>query len=150
MLLAQCSTVIEKRSLFAWDSAQKESFSKVKGIISTSPGSVLAYLIHAKIQICELTPLNTVLELPDHKPLVSIMQKSILNCSARLKRMILQLQRCSFKLVHVPGKQIPVADALYRKNLPHTVQCQSSPRALRLKYRKHTGQWSSSRTDYVV
>ena len=30
MLLAQCSTVIEKRSLFAWDSPQKESFSKVK------------------------------------------------------------------------------------------------------------------------
>ena len=46
----------------------------------------------------------------DHKPLVSIMQKSILNAPARLQRMILQLQRYNFKLVHVPGKQIPVAD----------------------------------------
>ena len=40
----------------------------------------------------------------DHKPLVSIMQKSILNAPARLQRMILQLQRYNFKLVHVPGK----------------------------------------------
>ena len=57
----------------------------------------------------------------DHKPLVSIMQKSILNAPARLQRMILQLQRYNFKLVHVPGKQIPVADTLSRKYLPHTM-----------------------------
>ncbi|XP_062610827.1 uncharacterized protein K02A2.6-like [Saccostrea cucullata] len=57
----------------------------------------------------------------DHKPLVSIMQKSILTAPARLQRMILQLQRYNLKLVHVPGKQIPVADTLSRKYLPHTM-----------------------------
>lgn len=57
----------------------------------------------------------------DHKPLVSIMQKSILTAPARLQRMILQLQRYSIKLVHVPGKQIPVADTLSRKFLAHTM-----------------------------
>ena len=38
-----------------------------------------------------------------------------------LQRMILQLQRYNFKLVDVPGKQIPVADTLSRKYLPHTM-----------------------------
>ena len=57
----------------------------------------------------------------DHKPLVSIMQKSILTAPARLQRMILQLQRYSFNLVHVPVKQIPVADTLSRKFLAQTM-----------------------------
>jgi hypothetical protein len=35
--------------------------------------------------------------------------------------MILQLQRYSINLVHVPGKQIPVADTLSRKFLAQTM-----------------------------
>jgi hypothetical protein len=54
----------------------------------------------------------------DHKPLTSIMEKSIHVAPARLQRMILQLQRYSRKLVHVPGKKIPLADTLSRKFLP--------------------------------
>lgn len=49
------------------------------------------------------------------------MQKSIINAPARLQRMILLLQRYSFQLVHVQGKQIPVAETLSTKYLPHTM-----------------------------
>ncbi|XP_062591098.1 uncharacterized protein K02A2.6-like [Saccostrea cucullata] len=57
----------------------------------------------------------------DHKPLVSIIQKPIHSAPARLQRMILQLQRYSLHLTHVPGKKIPVADTLSRKYLPDTL-----------------------------
>ena len=56
----------------------------------------------------------------DHKPLVSIMKKSLLDAPARLQRMILQLQRYDLEIVHLPGKCIPVADTLSRKFLSDT------------------------------
>lgn len=54
----------------------------------------------------------------DHKPIVSIMKKSLLNAPARLQRMILQLQRYDLQIEHLPGKDIPVADNLSRQFLP--------------------------------
>lgn len=48
------------------------------------------------------------------------MEKSIHAAPARLQRMILQLQSYNLKLVHVPGKQIPLLDTLSRKFLPDT------------------------------
>ena len=56
----------------------------------------------------------------DHKPLVSIMKKSLLDAPARLQRMILRLQRYELDVVHLPGKCIPVADTLSRKFLSDT------------------------------
>jgi transposase InsO family protein len=54
----------------------------------------------------------------DHKPLESIMKKPLSVAPPRLQRMLLQLQKYDIEVVHVPGKDIPVADALSRKFLP--------------------------------
>ena len=50
----------------------------------------------------------------DHKPLVGIVRKEIALVSRRLQGMVLQLQAYDFDLVHVPGKEMHVADALSR------------------------------------
>lgn len=54
----------------------------------------------------------------DHKPLESIMKKPLASAPPRLQRMLLRLQKYSISVVHVPGKDIPVADTLSRKSLP--------------------------------
>ncbi|XP_070193833.1 uncharacterized protein [Littorina saxatilis] len=54
----------------------------------------------------------------DHKPLETIMKKPLASAPPRLQRMLLRLQKYSIKVIHVPGKQIPVADTLSRKFLP--------------------------------
>ncbi|GBN72159.1 Retrovirus-related Pol polyprotein from transposon 17.6, partial [Araneus ventricosus] len=46
----------------------------------------------------------------DHKPLLGIIHKPFENISPRLQRLLLRLQRYSFKLIHVPGKYLAVAD----------------------------------------
>ena len=56
----------------------------------------------------------------DHNPLISIMKKPIHAAPPRLQRMILQLQKYSIVLHHLPGKSIPVAGTLSRKFLPDT------------------------------
>jgi len=56
----------------------------------------------------------------DHKPLSSIVQKPLSAAPPRLQRMLLQLQKYDIEVVHIPGKDIPVADTLSRKFLPHT------------------------------
>uniref|UniRef100_A0A8C6KCM5 Gypsy retrotransposon integrase-like protein 1 n=1 Tax=Nothobranchius furzeri TaxID=105023 RepID=A0A8C6KCM5_NOTFU len=53
----------------------------------------------------------------NHKPLEHILKKPISVAPARLQRMLLQLQRYDIKIVHRPGKDIPVADTLSRKPL---------------------------------
>ncbi|XP_052783396.1 uncharacterized protein K02A2.6-like isoform X1 [Mya arenaria] len=53
----------------------------------------------------------------DHKPLVSITRKSLHVAPPRLQKMILQLQKYDYEIVHVPGKDIPVADTLSRNYL---------------------------------
>ncbi|XP_056891953.1 uncharacterized protein K02A2.6-like isoform X2 [Takifugu flavidus] len=45
------------------------------------------------------------------------MKKLLAAAPPRLQRMILQLQRYDFSIVHRPGKDIPVADTLSRKSL---------------------------------
>ena len=54
----------------------------------------------------------------DHKPLESISTKALAAAPPRLQRMLLQLQKYDLKIVHVPGKNIPVADTLSRQSLP--------------------------------
>lgn len=50
----------------------------------------------------------------DHKPLEAIMSKAIYKAPMRIQRMLLKLQPYDFKLVHVSGKSIGLADCLSR------------------------------------
>ena len=50
----------------------------------------------------------------DHKPLVMILQKPLVNAPPRLQRMLLKLQGYNFKLEYQPGKELVVADTLSR------------------------------------
>ncbi|XP_014676064.1 PREDICTED: uncharacterized protein LOC106816031 [Priapulus caudatus] len=50
----------------------------------------------------------------DHKPLQSITNKSLSSAPSRLMRMLLRVQRYDFEVTYVPGKNIPIADALSR------------------------------------
>ena len=53
----------------------------------------------------------------DHKPLESIDKKALAKAPPRLQGLLLQLQKYDLKIVHIPGKEIPVADTLSRKYL---------------------------------
>jgi len=50
----------------------------------------------------------------DHKPLESIVQKNLHVAPPRLARMLLCVQRYHITVKYVPGKQMPLADALSR------------------------------------
>jgi len=52
----------------------------------------------------------------DHKPLESISHKNLRVAPPRLARMLLRVQRYNATVKYVPGKQIPLADALSRIN----------------------------------
>ena len=52
----------------------------------------------------------------DHKPLESIAQKNLNAAPPRLARMLLRIQRYNVDIKYVPGKSIPLADALSRIN----------------------------------
>jgi hypothetical protein len=54
----------------------------------------------------------------DHKPLVGLLDKPVADCSPRIQRMRLQLQRFDFRLVYKPGKELFIADTLSRAHLP--------------------------------
>ncbi|MES9883587.1 MAG: RNase H-like domain-containing protein [Sedimenticola sp.] len=56
----------------------------------------------------------------DHKPLEAIMKKPLLASPARLQRMRLTLQQYDMDVHYVPGKEVPVADALSRQCLSDT------------------------------
>ena len=53
----------------------------------------------------------------DHKPLESIMQKSLYKASPRLQRMLLKLQKYDLTVTYVKGKELHVADTLSRMYL---------------------------------
>ncbi len=50
----------------------------------------------------------------DHKPLESITKKNLASAPPRLLRMLLRIQKYDFTLRYVPGRDVPVADALSR------------------------------------
>ena len=50
----------------------------------------------------------------DHKPLETITRKFLHETPRRLQRMLLRLQQYDFNILYVPGKDVPVADALSR------------------------------------
>jgi hypothetical protein len=56
----------------------------------------------------------------DHKPLETIVKKSLAAAPPRLQRMLLRLQRYTFTLKYKPGKELIVADALSRAYLPNS------------------------------
>ncbi|UYV65312.1 hypothetical protein LAZ67_3003920 [Cordylochernes scorpioides] len=50
----------------------------------------------------------------DHKPLLTIMKKPMVDLSPRLQRLVLQLQHYDFDFEYIPGKKLYTADALSR------------------------------------
>jgi hypothetical protein len=61
----------------------------------------------------------------DHKPLVSIPGKPLVQTPARLQKMLLLLQAYDLTLTHIPGKDIPISDTLFENScqiLTHSCQ----------------------------
>ena len=56
----------------------------------------------------------------DHKPLESILKKSILSAPKRLQRMMLRLQKYDLKVTYKKGAHMYLADTLSRAYLPTT------------------------------
>lgn len=55
----------------------------------------------------------------DHKPLIDIFKKPLYQCPLRLQRMLIRLQRYDIQLKYVPGKEMYIADALSRMDVPN-------------------------------
>jgi len=53
----------------------------------------------------------------NHRPLIAIMKKSLAMAPKHLQRMLLRLQKYSFKLVYKPGSKTVIADSLSRAPL---------------------------------
>lgn len=60
---------------------------------------------------------NVIVE-TDHLPLLGVFKKSLNQCPARLQRMLIQIQKYDFKLIHKRGKDLVIADTLSRAYLP--------------------------------
>lgn len=56
--------------------------------------------------------------LSDHKPLMTIFKKPILNSPKRLQRMRLRLQQYNVNVIYKPGKEMYISDTLSRASLP--------------------------------
>ena len=52
----------------------------------------------------------------DHKPLETIFKKHLSSAPPRITRMMLRIQKYDVDIKYVPGKDIPLADALSRLN----------------------------------
>ena len=57
---------------------------------------------------------NTVEAETDHKPLVSLFKKSLVDCPLRIQKMMLRLQKYDLSVHYIPGKQLVIADTLSR------------------------------------
>lgn len=57
----------------------------------------------------------------DNLPLVTVLKKPLTKATARLQRMLMKLQRYSFRVVHKRGTSLYVADTLSRAALPQPV-----------------------------
>ena len=55
---------------------------------------------------------NEVNIITDHKPLVSLLKKSLAACSSRLSRLILKIVDYPLKVMYQPGKKMVISDAL--------------------------------------
>jgi RNase H-like domain found in reverse transcriptase len=73
----------------------------------------------------------------DHKPLLSIVKKSLLSAPKRLQRMLLRLQRYTFNLEFLPTFRMLVADTLLRACLPP-----SAGAATTSEFRRKLQQWT--------
>lgn len=58
----------------------------------------------------------------DHKPLVAIIQKGLVNSPPRLQRMLLKLQGYDMEVEYQPGKDIVLADTLSRLPSTHNTE----------------------------
>lgn len=58
----------------------------------------------------------------DHKPLTSIVNKSISNISTRLQRLLIKLLKYQYEIKYVPGKLMYLADTLSRSYLKDKVE----------------------------
>ena len=48
----------------------------------------------------------------DHKPLVSLLKKSLVACSSRLSRLMLKIVDFPLKVLYQPGRKMVISDAL--------------------------------------
>ena len=55
---------------------------------------------------------NEVNIVTDHKPLVSLLKKSLAVCSSRLSRLILKIVDYTLKVIYQPGRKMVISDAL--------------------------------------
>ena len=55
---------------------------------------------------------NEVNIITDHKPLVSLLKKSLAACSSRFSRLILKIVDCPLKVMYQPGRKMVISDAL--------------------------------------
>ena len=117
---------------FQWGEAQEKAFQEVKDdkpVAFASRALTDAETRHAQIEK-ELLAVVFVFEKFNqytygrcvevetaHKPLVSIVKKSLTSAPPRLQRMLLQLQRYEIKMMYKPGKEVIIADALSRAYL---------------------------------
>jgi hypothetical protein len=72
----------------------------------------------------------------DLKPLVGLLDKPVAECTPRIQRMRMQLQRFDIRIVYKPRRELFIADALSRAHLPVqfdddvTQRCQEQIHAL--------------------
>ena len=55
---------------------------------------------------------NVVHMITDHKPLVSLLKKSLVACSSRLSRLMLKIVDFPLKVLYQPGRKMVISDAL--------------------------------------
>ena len=55
---------------------------------------------------------NEVHIITDHKPLMSLLKKSLVACSSRLSRLMLKMVDLPLKVLYKPGRKMVISDAL--------------------------------------